>query len=132
MHVDFKKYKEKTGFSLTELARRLYPGNSYPTAALKRITSGLAELSQSQVNYLAALAGVPVEALFEGAKWPEDDTNVLIVREGVYEARIALGSKVAFLMPWGHLAAHRIDVNPGMSLGGVLDAFGAKLRQKDY
>ena len=131
MHVDFNNYTEKTGFSLTELARRLYPGNSYPTAALKRITSGLAELSQSQVNYLAALAGVPVEALFEGAKWPEDE-NVLIVKEGIYEARIALGSKVAFLMPWGRLAAYRIDVTAGISIGGVLDAFGAKLRQKDY
>ena len=131
MHVDFNNYTEKTGFSLTELARRLYPGNSYPTAALKRITSGLAELSQSQVNYLAALAGVPVEALFEGAKWPEDE-NVLIVKEGIYEARIALGSKVAFLMPWGHLAAYRIDVTAGISIGGILDAFGAKLRQKEY
>lgn len=65
MAIDLKRFIEAHGLDTKEVAVNLFPGNKYPTDALRRITDGTALLDEEQISKLATMAGVSLAEVFD-------------------------------------------------------------------
>jgi hypothetical protein len=72
------------------VAEELFPGNSYPTMALKRITNGEAVLDMNQISRLSEISGLTIAELFNGEVWSSNSktTGLIIFTNGKYRAEL--------------------------------------------
>lgn len=77
------------GLKTKEVARELFPDNSYPSLALNRILSGEAVLNADQISRLSLYADIPIGELFSGGKWTaKAKKDLLIFTSGEYRAEL--------------------------------------------
>lgn len=79
---------DKQGLDKKEIAKELFPTNSYPVLALKRILKGEAFLDTEQLSKLSQLTGISVAELYSGGAWKgsSDKENELTFKSGNYKA----------------------------------------------
>lgn len=68
----------------SEVATVLFPDNSYPNQALRRVLTENLDLSTGQVSALAAYLGVPVYELYQCDGWSQvpSDNATISLRKG--------------------------------------------------
>lgn len=68
-NFNLKNIIEQHGLNTKTLAAELFPSNAYPMIALTRVINGDSQLNADQISKLSFISGVPIENLFDGAKW---------------------------------------------------------------
>lgn len=67
--IKLKELIKKCALDEKQLAQDLFPGNSYPFLALKRVMKGLSVLNADQISKLSLLTGLSINELFIGGEW---------------------------------------------------------------
>lgn len=76
--IDLNTIMQEREISKSRLAKLLFPNNSYPELALKRILKGYALLDADQISKLALYLDVSIGYLYNGRDW----TSKPITAEG--------------------------------------------------
>lgn len=87
--IDVEKIMRQSGLKPKETAQHLFPGNSYPELALKRVLTGKALLNSEQVLKLADFAKVPIARLY-GIEWGSMKTkgDITTLSNGDFRAEL--------------------------------------------
>jgi len=86
--VDILKLVKDTGLALDDVAKELFPTNSYPLKSLKRIIKGKADLSYTQLVKLASLLGISLSELFADSSWVYVGSQEATLTKNGYTAKL--------------------------------------------
>lgn len=67
--INLKRIVETAGLRPTDLGRQLFPGKKHPYKSITRVINGLSNLDADQVLKLSQILNVPVDFLYEDARW---------------------------------------------------------------
>jgi hypothetical protein len=85
--IDLGKIIKAKKLDETEVAELLFPSNSYPKLALRRVVKGEGVLDADQISKFSLYSGIPIAELYTGNEWRSDiDGNKHVLVSGEYKA----------------------------------------------
>lgn len=86
--IDLKKVIADNNLNKKEVAKHLFPGNSYPVLALNRVIKGDAKLDSDQISKLSLFANCTIEDLY-GIKFrPQTKDRKMFFESEDYKAEL--------------------------------------------
>lgn len=123
-NIDLEGFIKTHALNKKLVAQELFPTNSYPELALRRILKGEALMDSDQISKLAALAGVTPGEVFQGAEWTLDfgspDGQTIILESNDYRAELDRSTWMTKFFYKGSLFHQQIILSPNVSLARYL------------
>lgn len=125
--IDLEKIISEMGMSVHEVAQHLFPGNKAPIRGLKRILSGEAELSASQISKLSSLSGIPIGDLF-GTWKMETDKDEYVLTFRTYTARICRNTWLVSLFDEDTLFHEDIILDKAIPMDELIESLNEQVK----